>query len=581
MVAKKHNILHNRIMVVVVFLFVGFVVIVLRLAQLQIVSARTYQTLAENQHTDEGVIPAVRGEIKVTDKFSNEGYTVATVITKQVAFAVPPDIKDPAAVAKSLAPILSLDEKDLLDKISDKTKRYVPIKRQLTPDEEDAVRGLHLIGIGMDPESFRFYPNQTFLSHVLGFVGYKGDVREGLYGLERYFENDLKGKPGFILQEKDVKGVWIFGAKRDLEPAINGDNLILTIDRTLQFKAETVISEAVTKNGADSGSVIIMDPKTGSIVAMANYPNFDPNQYNKVKDPALFTNLATMGNYEPGSVFKPITMAASIDEGKIGPETTYNDTGQVVIDGYTIKNSDFKAHGIQTMNQALEQSLNTGAIYAKEQIGNAEFLKYVKSFGFGKPTGIELPEGKGNLSNLLTGNISVNYDTASFGQGLSVTPIQLVQAFSAFANNGVMMKPYIVQSKILPDGKVMETKPTSLGQIIQPKTATTVSAMMVNVVENGHGKRAGVKGYYVAGKTGTAQVPRKDGKGYEANNNIGSFIGYAPVENPKFVMLVRVNHPRDVSFAESTAAPAFGQLAQFILDYYNIPPTRTDAVKNK
>ena len=358
-------------------------------------------------------------------------------------------------------------------------------------------------------------------------------------------------------------------------PAENGVNLILTIDKSIQFKAETVLKEAVTKHGADSGSVIVADPKTGAILAMAGYPDFNPNEYNKVEEPKTYLNEGTVGAYESGSVFKPITMAMAINEGKVGADTIYEDTGSVEIDDYTIRNSDLKAHGRQTMTQVLDESLNTGAIFAKEQIGNEKFYEYVQKFGFGKSTGIELLEHKGNLDNLKA-NIKVNYHTASFGQGISVTPIQLIQAFSALANQGKMMKPYIVKAKVYPDGKTEETQSHIVGEIVSEKTANIIAAMLVSVVENGHGKRAGVKGYYIAGKTGTAQVPRKDGKGYEEGNNIGTFIGFGPVEDPKFLMLVRVNHPRDVSFAESTAAPAFGQIAQFILNYFNIAPSRPD-----
>jgi cell division protein FtsI/penicillin-binding protein 2 len=227
----------------------------------------------------------------------------------------------------------------------------------------------------------------------------------------------------------------------------------------------------------------------------------------------------------------------------------------------------------QNSDLALEQSLNTGVIFAKEQIGNAKFYEYLKKFGFGQPTGIQLPELKGNLDNLKA-NIAVNYHTATFGQGISVTPLQIVEAFTALANGGKMMQPYIVQSKIYPDGRTENIEPKVVSEVITPKTAGMVAAMMVNVVENGHGKKAAVPGFYIAGKTGTAQVPKKNGRGYEENNNIGSFIGFGPVEDPKFLMLVRVNHPRDVKFAEVTAAPAWGELAQFILNYFHVPPTR-------
>jgi cell division protein FtsI/penicillin-binding protein 2 len=287
----------------------------------------------------------------------------------------------------------------------------------------------------------------------------------------------------------------------------------------------------------------------------------------------VFSNQATVGNYEPGSTFKALTMAAAIDENKITPQTTYVNTGKVEVDNFTIKNAELGEHlGSDTMTQALDFSLNTGAIFAENQLGNPDFLKYLKAFGLGQPTGIELPEAAGDLTGL-EGNVQVNYDTASFGQGITVTPIQLVQAYSAFANNGKMMKPYVVQSKIGSDGTTVNTVPQASNQVISPQTANTISAMLVDVVENGFGVRAAVPGYFIAGKTGTAQVAGNNGK-YDPTNNIGSFIGFGPVEDPKFLMLVRVDHPRDVQFAESTAEPAWGTIAKFILNYYNIPPTR-------
>jgi stage V sporulation protein D (sporulation-specific penicillin-binding protein) len=346
----------------------------------------------------------------------------------------------------------------------------------------------------------------------------------------------------------------------------------LTVDSTIQFQAQSVLDSAVTKNGADSGSVIVADPKTGKILAIANYPDFDPNHFNQVTDPSVFNSEAVTGNYEPGSTFKAITMAAALDENKVTPTTTYTDTGSVNVDNYTIKNALPGARGVQTMTQVIDFSLNTGAIFAENQLGNPDFLKYVKAFGFGQKTGITLPETAGDISGL-KGNIQVNYDTASFGQGITATPLQMLEAYTALANGGKMMKPYIVQSEIFPSGKTVNTGPTEVGQIISPNAAAEVSAMLVDDVENGEGAKAAVPGYYIAGKTGTAQVAGPDGK-YIANDNIGSFIGYGPVEDPKFVMLIRIDHPRDVAFAESTAAPAWGQLAQFILNYMQVPPDR-------
>jgi cell division protein FtsI/penicillin-binding protein 2 len=567
------NLFAKRSSLLTAFLVLFLSIIVVRLFSLQIVHGGQARLAADAQHSIYKKLLPSRGEIKLADKFNLTTTPVAANLKSYSVYAVPQDIINPSATAAALASVLELDSKEVLEKITQPGKKYVPLKKQLSDELQQKIKDLKLSGVYFDSEDARYYPEKSFLSQTLGFVGYKGDKKVGLYGLEKYFETDLAGSSGELLTEKDTTGAWIFGSKRQENPAQDGVDLILTIDKNIQFKAESVLKDAVDKNGADSGTVVVLDPKTGAVLAMANYPSFDPNLYNKVENPKDFTNDAVTSNYEPGSIFKPITMAAAINEGKITPDTTYTDTGSVVIDNYTIKNSDEKAHGVQTMTQVLEQSLNTGVIFAKEQIGNAKFYEYLKKFGFGQPTGIQLPELKGNLDNLKA-NIAVNYHTATFGQGISVTPLQIVEAFTALANGGKMMQPYIVQSKIYPDGRTENIEPKVVSEVITPKTAGMVAAMMVNVVENGHGKKAAVPGFYIAGKTGTAQVPKKNGRGYEENNNIGSFIGFGPVEDPKFLMLVRVNHPRDVKFAEVTAAPAWGELAQFILNYFHVPPTR-------
>ena len=330
----------------------------------------------------------------------------------------------------------------------------------------------------------------------------------------------------------------------------------------------------MAKYGADGGSVIIMEPKTGAILAMCSNPDYDGNEYQKVKDIKVFTNPAVFSQYEPGSIFKVLTMAMALDQEKITPQTTYDDTGQVKIADRTMENSDHKANGAQTMTQVLEKSLNTGAIFVMRKIGPDLFADYVKEFGFGEKTGLELTgESKGDIKNLMTKPVHELYAaTASFGQGLSVTPIQMVSVFSAIANNGILMKPYLVKEIIKPDGAKIETSPKVIRRVISEKAATILGGMMVNVVENGHGKKAAVKGYYVGGKTGTAQVAKKGG--YEDNINIGSFGGFAPIDDPKFVMLVRIDRPRNVEWAESSAAPLFGQLAEYMLNYWQIPKER-------
>lgn len=433
-------------------------------------------------------------------------------------------------------------------------------------------------GIGFIMKPYRFYPENNVGANLLGFVSYVNNEQRGSYGLEGFFDQELYGKNGLFKAEKDATGKTVIINNKKKDNQQDGSDLILTIDRSIQFTACEKLNRAVSKHGADGGSVIVMNPKTGAILAMCSSPDFNPNNYQAIKNIKNYNNQAIFSQYEPGSIFKIITMAIGLDQNKITPQTTYKDTGNIKIANYNIENSDHKANGIQTMTQVLEKSLNTGVVFVVRQIGMDVFSKYIKDFGFGEKTGIELEgESKGDIKNLIKEkqNKELVVATASFGQGIAVTPLQMVSAFAVVANNGILMKPYVVKEIIKSDGEKIVTQAREIKQVISEKAAATLGGMMVNVVENGHGKKAGVKGYYVAGKTGTAQVPRKDGHGYQVGAHIGSFAGFVPADDPQFVMLVRIDNPRDVEWAESSAAPLFGEIAEFILNYWQVPKERT------
>ncbi|MFA6106452.1 MAG: penicillin-binding protein 2 [Patescibacteria group bacterium] len=433
-----------------------------------------------------------------------------------------------------------------------------------------------LPGFGHAMETFRYYPEGNMGANILGFVGYEGEKKEGRYGLEEYFNEELAGKPGSLKTERDATGDLIIINDRQFTRPEPGADMVLTIDRNIQFAACQKLNAAVSRHGADGGSVIILEPESGRVIAMCSSPDFDPNNYKEISNIKYYNNSGIFGLYEPGSIFKVITMAAGLDQEKITPETTYTDSGVVKIANYEIKNSDLKAHGECTMNKVLEQSLNTGVIYVMRKTGPEVFADYVRNFGFGERTGIELSaEGKGDIGNLsLKENEELYAATASFGQGISATPLQMVTAYAAIANGGILMKPYIVKEIIRPNGEKITAGAKEIRRVISERAAALLGGMMVNVVENGHGKMAGVKGYFVAGKTGTAQVPRSDGRGYETNSHVGSFAGFAPADEPKFVMIVKIDHPRDVEWAESSAAPLFGEIADYVLHYYKVPAER-------
>lgn len=433
-------------------------------------------------------------------------------------------------------------------------------------------------GLGQSGRNYRYYPEKNIGANMLGFVSLENDddlIGRGQYGLEGAFDDILMGRAGSIKGERSANKATILQG-RDYQQQTNGSDLILTIDRSIQNIACSKLLATVAKHQADSGSVIIINPKTGAILAMCSAPDFDPNNFQSVKDLRQFNNQPTFEAYEPGSIFKAITMAIGIDQGKVTPQTTYNDAGSVMVGKNKINNSDFKGRGVVNMVRVLQDSLNTGMVFVLNRLGIDTFRDSLKKFGFGQPTGIELDsESSGNLNNLYRKfGQEINAATASFGQGINVTTLQMAMAFGVLANEGKLMKPYLVEEIVAPDGSRIKAEPQVVEQVISPQAARTVSGMLVNVVEDGHGKKAGVDGYYVAGKTGTAQVPSKDGRGYLANINIGSFAGYAPVEDPIFVMVVRIDHPRGVVWAESSAAPLFGEIANFILKYKQVPAQR-------
>lgn len=574
---REHQRRFDRMTFLALAIFIFAALIIYRLFSLQILQHPFYEALASDQHDIyEKLIPE-RGEILVHDRFSGDRlYPVATNKTFQLVYAVPKRIQDPKKTAELLAPLLEVKPEDILPRLEKSDDLYEPLKHQVPEEIAAKIKELNLPGIEFNDESYRYYPEGRTFSHLLGFVGYQGDEQKGQYGLEGYFEKELAGQQGFLQAQMDAAGNWITVGNMEMKEAIDGSKLILTIDRTVQFTVCDKLAKAVKKHGADAGSAIVMNPETGAILAMCNVPDFDPNSYNEVADVNVYINRAIYNEYEPGSVFKPVTIAAALNEGVIGPNTKYTDAGAVEIGKYTIRNAGGQIYGEQTMTQVLENSINTGAMFVAEKVGNEKFLKYVSDFGFGKKANITLQtEVPGDISSLEQMK-DIYRATASFGQGITVTPLQLVTAYAAIANGGKLIRPYLVDEIITPDGLRQKTQPEIIREVISTKTAATLGAMLVRVIENGHGKRAGVKGYYLAGKTGTAQIPRKDGAGYDPNRTIGSFAGFGPVEDPAFVMAVRIDVPRDVIWAESSAAPLFGEIAEFLLNYYEVAPTRTD-----
>jgi len=562
-----------RINLILFFIFLFAATIISRLIFLQIINQDYWQALAKGQQKYFAPLPADRGEVFLKDK-DNNLYSLAINKEWNLVYAVPNEVKNKEETAQALSQILKLDETQLdsaspkdfiLSKLQEENL-YEVIKNKLTDQEVEDIKKLNLAGIYLSKSTGRFYPQETLASQVIGFLSGDG---QGQYGIEDYYNDILAGQEGFQEGERSAKGFFLPFAENS-SPAKKGENLVLTIDYNIQFLAEKLLKKAKENLEIEEGQIIVMDPNSGKILALANFPTFDPNKYSEVKEIGVFQDGAIQKIYEPGSVFKPITMAGALEEGKITPETTYVDSGSLKVGGYTVYNYDGRTWGKRTMTEVLEKSINTGAVFAERQLGNDLFLEYIKKFGFFELTGVDLEGEIFSENKEFKEGYEINFTTASFGQGIEITPLQLARAFSAIANGGKLVKPYIVENSPINNNNSSEKET----QVISSNTASRLTSMLVSAVENGYANRAKITGYFIAGKTGTAQVSWPalgiQKSGY-SDKTIQTFIGFAPAFNPKFVILVKLNNP-NIKTAEYSAAPIFKDLASYIIDYYQIPP---------
>lgn len=540
--------------------------------------AQQEYTVRKDVEPVRGTIYAVDGQAATADPGHPEAAWVP-VATNEPTYSlsvVPKNILNKQATAAALAPWAQLSKDDLFAKI-DNDKLYLPPLRDgLSEDDKNKIVALHLPGVFLTQQSQRIYPEGQFLSQVLGFVSSDG---KGTYGLEQQYNAELSGAGGQEVAERDVLGRIL--SAQDTQPVKDGDSLVLTVDRNVQGFVEQTLQNAITTYKADSGTVVVMDVKTGGIIAMANAPTFDPNNYRNVpKDQvSVFNNPAVSSVWEPGSVFKTVVMASALDAGAVQPETASDFGASVAVQGYVIHTAEHKAFGHETMAQILQNSDNVGMVWVSDKLGSQPMYDYLQKFGFGQKTGIDLPaEATGYLLN---GSkwADINRATISFGQGVSVTPLQVATALATFANGGNQMQPHIVDKIIGPDGKIVSQYQPKVRQahVVSAQAADQIISMMVSVVTQGNSKRAQVPGYLVAGKTGTAQVPRpaSEGGGYYPDKTVGVFGAILPADQPRFAIVVKLDNPKTVNFAESSAAPTFAQIAQFMVNYYQIPPTQT------
>lgn len=548
-----------------------FILIACQLFYVQIIQHKVYAALADGQQQVIEQLFPQRGRI-FTREDNGQLYPIADNHEEDLLAAEPWRLTDVPEVVNKLKTILALsaDEAQLLiSKLSDKEKKYYPVKHQLTLAQSQAVKQLGISGLQLIPEPWRIYPESEVIGNLLGFMGFDNDKKVGRYGLEQYWEEQLAGQMGYLSGFKSGGGGLIAAATKVFEPAHNGDDLVLTISRSLQFIACRGLSEAVKKWEAVGGAVVVMEPYTGAVLALCSAPSFDPNNYQQVEDVAVYDNHALIP-YEPGSVFKPVVMAAALDIGAVTPQITFEDSGQVEMAGFTIKNARDKKWGKQTMVGVLEHSINTGMVFVMRQMTPAILAKYVPLFGFGSPSRVELiRDNPGNISSLKKGG-EIYAATASFGQGITVTPMQLAAAYSALVNGGKLMKPYVVSEVIKADGQKQLTQPQVIRQVIKSSTASTIRAMLVSVIHNGPVLNAQIPSFWVGGKTGTAQIPDPHGQYYEDRAN-HTFAGFVPGNNPAVVIIVKLETPK-VAWAEGSAAPLFKEIATAALRLLRISP---------
>lgn len=513
----------------------------------------------------------------------------------------PTHIRNIDMTASKLSPYFpDLTLTSLKNKLERRPLRYIRLARRLDPEISNLITSLKLSGVVLVPEYWRFYPEKDTASQTIGFVDHTG---KGTYGIEEYFDEYLKGQEGSIKTENDTFGRNIATKSSTIKQAQNGASIHITIDRIVQKNVENLLKNAVEQYDANSAQAIVVEVETGKIIVMANYPNFDPNFFGDVYKtinidvhpgtrtkilenidnktfkiyenrlgPESYANKIVSETYEPGSIFKSITISTGIDQNIIDPQTPYYDAGDVKVDEFTISNVDKKCIGQSNVLKALIYSCNVGLTYVSNLIGKRILYSYISNLGFGDKTGIKLPgEASGNLEYFRYWPDS-KLATTSFGQGLTVTPLQMAQSYLTIANKGIMIRPYVVDKILYPSGYEENFTTEIIGRIFNKKTTDMVTAMLVRVNDEYTNRLAQVPGYYVAGKTGTSQIASKFG-GYEEGigTTITSFAGFLPAYNPKFVVITKVDRPRSNIYANSTAAPLFSKIGSLLMNYYNIP----------
>ncbi len=560
-----------------------FFLLIVRLYFVQIVRFDTYTELARSQYTATGAATENRGTIYFTDK--DGGLVAAAVMQSGYKLAIQPKViaegkTDGEARAMNADEILSalnaitpIDPTRFATAAAKTTDPYEEIATHVSEDAGQKIAALDLPGVVLVHERWRFYPAGSVAGNVLGFVGFKGDARVGRYGVERYWEDTLARDKSsiygnfFVDLFESVASVTGDGARYE------GD-VITTIEPTVQQRLEDILEDIQQQHPSRIVGGIVMDPKTGAIVAMASNPTFDPNTYNQATNPSVFSNPLVESSYELGSIMKPLTVAAGLDAGVITPTTVYHDTGCIERSGARVCNFDGRARGDVAVQEVLSQSLNVGATFVAEKLGADRFATYVRAFGLGEETGIDVPnEVPGRLSGLSTQS-AVDLASASFGQGIALTPIAMTRALSSLGNGGMLPEPHVVHSVRYTTGITKQMWHPATKRAISEEASNTVTGMLIKVVDTALSHGADSQEHYtIAAKTGTAQIASPGG-GYYADRYLHSFFGYFPARNPRFIVFLFAVEPRGVEFASQSLTEPFMDMTKFLLNYYDVPPDR-------
>ena len=520
---------------------------------------------ATDQVRSDLVLAAQRGVVR-----DRTGAMLATTVPLRSLYAIPKRIGDDAALmgaSAKLAPLLGTNS-DAVYRALDSGADWLYLRRRLPEETAHAVELLGITGLGFETEPKRLYPNDAIGAHVLGFVN---DDGIGQYGIEGKYDALLRGLPGRLVVERDPKDRDLAIGLRTASPPVDGTDLTLTIDLVIQTSAERALRAAMEKEKATGGSVVILDPRDGAILALASYPTYDPSAVAKA-DPQSLMDRAISWTFEPGSTMKAVTIAAAIDRGVVTPNTTYVDTGCTVIGGRRLCNAQGKSYGTSTVTQILEHSANAGAVFVAQKLGAEQLNAYLGAFGFGAVTGVDLAaEAVGSVRPLAEW-YPVDLGTIAYGQGVAVTPLQLAAAYAAIANGGTLYRPYVVAARRDADGE-HRTAPVAVRRPITPETAATLRTMLTSTVDNGIANLAAVPHYSVAGKTGTAQIPSDDGR-YVDDAYISSFAGFAPANDPRFVVVIVLERPQSKLLGTITAMSTFRSIAADALRTTRVQPDR-------